>query len=72
MPPFGPIKRSDLIFYLSRTGFKGPLPGGRHEYMVKGELKIYLPNPRRGDAGKNLLSRILRQAQISREEWEKL
>jgi hypothetical protein len=63
MPPFGPIKRSDLVFYLSRAGFNGPYPGGRYEYMVKRELKVYLPNPHRGDAGKNLLGRV-----ISRDE----
>jgi hypothetical protein len=72
MPPFGPIKRSDLIFYLRRAGFTGPHPGGDHEYMRKGSLKVYLPNPHRGDASKALLGRILRKAGISREDWEKL
>lgn len=31
-----------------------------------------LPNPHSGDVGKSLLARILRDALISREEWEKL
>ena len=72
MPAFGPIKRSDLIFYLRRAGFAGPYPGGRHEYMAKGVLRVYLPNPHRDDPSTNLLARILRQAGITREEWERL
>ena len=72
MPALGPLKRADLIFYLHRAGFAGPHPGGKHEYMVKGTLRVAVPNPHRGDIRKNLLSRILRQAGISREEWERL
>jgi hypothetical protein len=26
MPPFGPIKRTDLIHYLQQLGFDGPTP----------------------------------------------
>jgi len=72
MPPFGPIKRIDLIFYFRRAGFEGPYPGGSHEYMVKEKLRVRLPNPHRGEADKNLLALILRQAGITREEWERL
>jgi hypothetical protein len=72
MPPFGPIKRGDLIFYLRRAGFAGPDPGGSHEYMHKGMLRVRLPNPHRHDSSKKLLAQILREAEISREEWEKL
>lgn len=31
-----------------------------------------IPNPHQGDISRGLLTRILRQAGISREEWEKL
>lgn len=37
MPPFGSINRRDLIRYLKDAGFDGPYPGGKHQYMVKGE-----------------------------------
>jgi len=43
-----------------------------HEFLVKGELRLVLPNPHAGEIGKELLARILRQANISRAEWEKL
>ncbi|MEH2317551.1 type II toxin-antitoxin system HicA family toxin [Nostoc sp.] len=72
MPPFGSINRRDLIRYLKDTGFDGPYPGGKHQYMVKGELKLTIPNPHQGDISPSLLNRILRQANISRDEWEAL
>ena len=72
MPRFGPIKRQDLIRYLRRVGFAGPYAGGRHQFMVSGDVTIWIPNPHQEDIGRELLSRILRQAHISREAWEKL
>ena len=72
MSVFGPIKRSELIQGLRQLGFDGPYAGGKHEYMVQGTLKIRIPNPHRGDIGKGLLAEILRQANISRDEWESL
>ena len=72
MPAFGPISRADSIHALRRAGFEGPLPGGRHEFMVKGVVRLVLPNPHRSDIGKPLLAELLRQAGISKEEWERL
>lgn len=70
MPRFGPIKRKDLIGYLKQLGFDGPYSGGKHQFMVKGDLTLRIPNPHQGDIGKELLSRILKQAQINKKEWE--
>ncbi|MCP4166998.1 MAG: type II toxin-antitoxin system HicA family toxin [Chloroflexi bacterium] len=70
MPPFGPIKRRKLIQTLRRLGFEGPYSGGRHQYMVKDELKLFIPNPHQGEISNALLIRILRQADIDRDEWE--
>jgi predicted RNA binding protein YcfA (HicA-like mRNA interferase family) len=72
MPPFGSIKRRDLIRILKQAGFEGPHAGGKHEFLIKGNLRLTIPNPHQGEIGKDLLSRILKQAGISREEWEKL
>ncbi|HEX9331425.1 MAG TPA: type II toxin-antitoxin system HicA family toxin [Anaerolineales bacterium] len=72
MPLFKPIKRKDLIKALKEAGFEGPYAGGRHEFLVKGELRLILPNPHQSDISKDLLARILRQANLTREEWEKL
>jgi len=72
MPPFGPIKRRDLIRHLGQVGFHGPFSGGRHQFMVKGDVTVRLPNPHESDIGKEFLARILRQARISRSEWDAL
>ena len=39
--------------------------------MVKGELKVRIPNPHPGDISEHLLSEILRQADVSKEDWNK-
>jgi len=72
MPRLGPIKRRDLIRHLAELGFEGPFSGRKHEIMSKGEITIRLPNPHRGDISRDLLVRILRQAEIERDEWERL
>jgi predicted RNA binding protein YcfA (HicA-like mRNA interferase family) len=72
MPAYGPIKRQELIRALKESGFEGPYAGGKHEFLVKGNVRLTLPNPHAGEIGKGLLSKILKQAGISREEWEKL
>lgn len=72
MPRFGPISRTDLIRALKNAGWNGPFSGGKHPFMLQGEERLTVPNPHRGDIGRDLLARILAQAGISREEWEKL
>jgi len=71
MPAFGPISRKNLIRGLRKAGFDGPYSGGKHQFMIKGNLTLTIPNPHKGDIGWELLARILRQARISRKEWEK-
>ena len=65
-----PIDRRKLIQRLRKFGFTGPLSGGRHQFMIKGQLKVRIPNPHRGgDISDSLLKEILRQAEISTENW---
>jgi len=72
MPPFRPVKRKELIRYLKRLEFQGPYSGGKHQFMIRGEITISIPNPHQTEIGRNYLARILRQAGISKEECEKL
>ena len=65
-----PVSRRELVRRLVRLGFDGPYTGGRHEFMVRQDRRLILPNPHRGDIGVALLSRVLDEAGISREEWE--
>jgi predicted RNA binding protein YcfA (HicA-like mRNA interferase family) len=70
MGALSPVSRRELIRRLKELGFEGPFSGGRHEFLVRGQLRLTLPNPHQGEIGKELLIRILRQANISRGEWE--
>jgi predicted RNA binding protein YcfA (HicA-like mRNA interferase family) len=72
VPSPGPIKRAELISYLQILGFEGPYSGGKHQFMLKGVIRWRLPNPHRRDVGRELLSRILKQAGIDKDSWEKL
>lgn len=58
-----------MVRGLRRLGFEGPLEGGKHPYMVRGDIVVTLPNPHRREIGVNLLQRILRRAGLTREEW---
>ncbi|HYN42532.1 MAG TPA: type II toxin-antitoxin system HicA family toxin [Thermoanaerobaculia bacterium] len=71
MPAIGPVKRRDLIRFLSQLGFEGPYSGGRHQFVVRGGTTVRLPNPHESDVSTGLLVRLLRQAGVTREEWEK-
>jgi predicted RNA binding protein YcfA (HicA-like mRNA interferase family) len=70
MPPWGPVSRRALIQGLRQLGFHGPYSGGKHQFMVRGGTVLALPNPHGRDIGVDLLSRVLRQAGITRREWE--
>lgn len=72
MPHFGPIKRRELVSCLRRLGYTGPYAGGRHEFMPRNSASVTIPNPHGSDIGPNLLAKVLRQAGITREEWEAL
>lgn len=60
-----------LVQKFRRFGFGGPYSGGRHLFMVRGGLKVRIPNPHEGDISKHLLAEILRQADISSKDWER-
>ena len=72
MPRLVPVSRRRLIQRLVMLGFEGPYTGGRHEFMVRGDCRLILPNPHRKEISVDLLVRLLRQAHVTREEWEAL
>jgi hypothetical protein len=53
MPRFGPISRGDLIRCLRMAGFTGPSIDGRHQFMVKGVLRLRIPGPHQGDINRD-------------------
>ena len=72
MPAFGPVRRTELVRCLRQLGFTGPYAGGKHQFMLRGDKTLTLPNPHQADIGRELLARILRQGGISRDDWEAL
>jgi predicted RNA binding protein YcfA (HicA-like mRNA interferase family) len=70
MPKLSPVAWATLVKRLKALGFDGPFAGGKHPYMVRGDLVLTIPNPHGGEIGPELLIRILRQGEISRAEWE--
>jgi hypothetical protein len=40
-----------------KAGFEGPYAGGKHQFMIKGNLRLTIPNPHKADIGSNLLSK---------------
>ncbi len=72
MTRLSPISRRELIQRLQKLGFEGPYAGGNHEFMLRAASghRLTLPNPHRGPISVDLLARLLRQAGITREEWE--
>ncbi len=72
MPHLGPISVKDLIAALQRAGFEGPFNGTRHRSMRRGTLTIRVPNPHAGDISTGLLRRLLKEAGLTRGDWERL
>lgn len=65
------ISRKELVKRLRKLGFRGPFSGGKHQFMVKDKLKLRIPNPHgASDISYFLLKEILRQADISNEQWD--
>lgn len=71
MPGLKPISWRELIGRLKKFGFEGPYQVGKHPYMVKGNLTLTIPNPHPKDISIDLLSRILKQAEIDKKDWIK-
>ncbi len=69
MSRLAPVSRRELVRRLRELGFEGPYTGGRHEFMVRSLVRLILPNPHRQEISADLLSRILKQAGIDRDEW---
>jgi len=54
---------------MKKFGFSGPFCGGKHLFMIYGDTRLTIPNPHKTEIGVDLLSRILRQTGISKEQW---
>jgi predicted RNA binding protein YcfA (HicA-like mRNA interferase family) len=67
------ISRRELIRKFRALGFEGPFSGGKHQFMVKSQKKIRIPNPHSiKDIHVSLVNEILKQAGISHDEWDRM
>ncbi|MBI5325706.1 MAG: type II toxin-antitoxin system HicA family toxin [Ignavibacteriae bacterium] len=64
-----PISYKEFLRKLKNFGFDGPFPGGKHQYMIKGKIRLTIPNPHRKEISVDLLIRLLKQTGISKEDW---
>jgi predicted RNA binding protein YcfA (HicA-like mRNA interferase family) len=69
MTRLAPVTWSDLVRRLRALGFVGPYAGGRHPQMRRDDVTVIIPNPHEADIGVGLLTRLLRQAGVTREDW---
>jgi len=54
---------------MQALGFTGPFSGRKHQFMVRKNRIVRIPNPHQSDISAGLVSEILRQADITRDEW---
>ena len=71
MDKLSPVSWKQLVSKLKSFGFEGPYSGGKHPFMIKGDLVLTIPNPHKKEIEVDLLSKILREAGISRDKWLK-
>jgi predicted RNA binding protein YcfA (HicA-like mRNA interferase family) len=64
-----PITRRELIKRLRNLGWEGPISGAKHQFMVKGAMKLPVPNPHGGVLSVGMVNEILKETGISRDEW---
>ena len=69
MPNLDPVSRRELVRKPKGLGFEGPFPGGKHQWMRRGGLRLTIPYPHGGAIDPGLIRRILRQAGITLAEW---
>jgi predicted RNA binding protein YcfA (HicA-like mRNA interferase family) len=70
MSRLSPVTWNELVRRLHALGFEGPYSGrGPHPLMLRGTVRLVIPNPHRGDISVDLIKKILRQGEIDREDW---
>ena len=69
MARISPVAHGELIRRLRKFGFEGPVAGGTHLYMTRGQHRLTIPNRHRREIGSALLVRILKQAAIDPRDW---
>lgn len=74
MAKLTPLKPQEIVRKLRRLGFEGPIPGGKHQRMVRPDTGQIIPIPvhHGRDVGVGLIRRIIQELGINRDEWLRL
>jgi predicted RNA binding protein YcfA (HicA-like mRNA interferase family) len=64
-----PVSWREFVQRMRELGFEGLYAGGRHPQMRRGNVTVIIPNPHEGEISVGFLTRLLRQAGITRQEW---
>jgi predicted RNA binding protein YcfA (HicA-like mRNA interferase family) len=67
-----PIKHRELVRRFQKLGWQGPYQRGKHPFLVKSFRRLTIPNPHDGDVDWSLMKRILKQAEVTPQEWENI
>ncbi len=65
-----PIKHREMLRRLRVLGWSGPYQQGKHPFMVRNDERLTIPNPHYGDIDWSLMKGILRNAEISADDWD--
>ncbi|MBI4674850.1 MAG: type II toxin-antitoxin system HicA family toxin [Chloroflexi bacterium] len=74
MPKLSPLKPQQLIQKLRVLGYEGPFPGGRHVLMIHRTTRKVIPIPmhKGKDIKVGLIRSIIREVEITLDEWNNL
>ncbi len=67
-----PIKHRELVRRFRKLGWDGPRQRGKHAFLVKDGRRLTIPNPHRGDVDWSLMKRILQQAGVDPDDWDRV
>ncbi len=69
MEKLKPVTWQKFVSRMKELGFEGPFFSGKHPKMRKGTQTVILPNKHESEIGVGFLTRLLRQAGISKDAW---
>ena len=59
-----------MVKKFRKLGFNGPFSGGKHKFMVRGNLKVRIPSDHGSDISVGLINEIIIQSGIKKNDWD--
>lgn len=64
-----PVAWKEFVSRMKELGFEGPFFGGKHPKMKRQDLTVIIPNRHESEIGVGFLTRLLKQAGVSKDQW---